>query len=393
MQGHCLALFHELAGADGFAISSANYVAWFCSWVFAVASSTIPSGSMSERTCLEGYIILSAFVHSWIYPVFYHWVFAGWLSKSFGGSAYVGFMDFSGSAYVHTLGGTVALTGSIFLGARLGRFNADGQPVYRGFKPYSYSLIGLGCLLLWTGWYAFNALGLTTATHLSADQIAVATARSSVVTTLGGASGILGACLYSRVKRKSYDFDSVINGALAGLVAVTAGSVIMRPYAGIVLGFIGGITYSTLLLHTFAAHGVYLTCLRLRYELAAGFLERRGIDDPVNASPVHLFGGLVGTFAQLMPRARETIVVGDCNARLQEPSASDSLRSPTLFLRCTRRYGALLALRLHTPLHHEPSSPAVNPLTTHSSPASHRRAEVFCTAASATDADTSLLSR
>jgi ammonia channel protein AmtB len=144
---------HERAGADGFAVVNSQYVAWFSSWVFAVASSTIPSGSMSERTCLEGYILLSAFVHSWVYPVFYHWVFHGWLSRSFGGASYVGFMDFSGSAYVHSVGGAVALTGSILLGARLGRFDSGGRPVYRGFKPYSYSLIGLGCLLLWTGWY------------------------------------------------------------------------------------------------------------------------------------------------------------------------------------------------------------------------------------------------
>ena len=152
---HQRARCHERAGADGFALVNSQFVAWFSSWVFAVASSTIPSGSMSERTSLEGYILLSAFVHSWVYPVFYHWVFHGWLARSFSGSSsHVGFIDFSGSAYVHSLGGAVALTGSIFLGARLGRFNSDGQPTYRGFKPYSYTMIGLGCLLLWTGWYA-----------------------------------------------------------------------------------------------------------------------------------------------------------------------------------------------------------------------------------------------
>lgn len=73
------------AGANSFAVSEGDYMSWFSCWVFAVASSTIPSGSMSERTSLEGYIILSAFVHSWIYPVFYHWVFHGWLSRSFSG--------------------------------------------------------------------------------------------------------------------------------------------------------------------------------------------------------------------------------------------------------------------------------------------------------------------
>ena len=274
--------------------------------------------------------MLSAFVHSWVYPVFYHWVFAGWLSKSFGGSAYVGFMDFSGSAYVHTLGGTVALTGSIFLGARLGRFNADGQPVHRGFKPYSYSLIGLGCLLLWTGWYAFNALGLSAATNLSADQIAIATARSSVVTTLGGASGVLGACLYSRARRKSYDFDSVINGALAGLVSVTAGCVIMRPYAGIVLGFIGGITYSALILQRMVFISLVFVFFQVR---AVRWLpraqRRRRPCECQPRSPVRRPGRYVHTTDAL-----EAI---ECNARLQEPSASDSLRSPILFVRCTRR--------------------------------------------------------
>jgi Amt family ammonium transporter len=131
-------------------------------------------------------------------------------------------MDFSGSAYVHSIGGSVALAGSIFLGARLGRFNSQGQPVYRGFKPYSYSTIGLGCLLLWTGWcvslhsictqkftihrrYAFNSLGLSSVRHLSNLQISNITGRSSLVTTLGGASGILGACLYSRIHRKTYE--------------------------------------------------------------------------------------------------------------------------------------------------------------------------------------------
>jgi Amt family ammonium transporter len=150
---HQRARCHERAGADGFALANSQFFQWFSSWVFAVASSTIPSGSMSERTCLEGYILLSAFVHSWVYPVFYHWVFYGWLSRSFGDSSYVGFMDFSGSAYVHAIGGAVALTGTILLGPRLGRFDSNGQPVSRGFKPYSYSLTGLGCLLLWTGWY------------------------------------------------------------------------------------------------------------------------------------------------------------------------------------------------------------------------------------------------
>jgi ammonia channel protein AmtB len=90
--------------------------------------------------------------------------------------------------------------------------------------------------------YAFNSLGLSALMHLSVDEIAIATARSSLVTTLGGAAGVIGACLYSRCIRQSYDFDSVINGALAGLVAVTAGSVIIQPWAGIVLGFLGGIT-------------------------------------------------------------------------------------------------------------------------------------------------------
>jgi Amt family ammonium transporter len=262
-------------GTSGFFISGGEDVAglpvlafWFFQLVFAGTAATIVSGAMAERTRFVSYLVYSIVISALIYPVFGHWAWGGgWLATlPFG----AGFKDFAGSTVVHSIGGWMALIGAIALGPRIGRFAKDGTP--RAIPGHSISLATLGVFILWLGWFGFNP-GSQLAIHGgNADAVALV----AVNTNLAAAAGALAAMIVSWafVTRKP-DLGTTLNGALAGLVAITAPCAFVTPAASILIGAIGGVI---------VVYGAIL-------------LEKLKIDDPVSAVPVHLMNGIWGTLA------------------------------------------------------------------------------------------------
>jgi len=241
---------------------------WFFQLVFAGTAATIVSGAMAERTKFSSYLIYSFFITGLIYPIAGHWVWGGgWLWTLPYGD---GFRDFAGSTVVHSIGGWLALIGAIVLGPRLGRFTKDGNPV--AIPGHSITLVTLGVFILWLGWFGFNP-GSQLAIHGgNADAVALVAAN----TNLAAAAGALAAMVISwlLVARKP-DLPTTLNGALAGLVAITAPCAYVTPGYSILIGAIGGVI---------VVYGAVL-------------LEKLKIDDPVGAVPVHLFNGIWGTLS------------------------------------------------------------------------------------------------
>ncbi|PWH14646.1 MAG: ammonium transporter, partial [Anaerolineae bacterium] len=262
-------------GTSGFFLSGGEDVAglpvmafWFFQLVFAGTAATIVSGAMSERTRFVAYLIYSAVISTVIYPIAGHWMWGGgWLATlPFG----AGFKDFAGSTVVHSVGGWLALLGTLALGPRIGRFTKDGTP--RAIPGHSISMATLGVFILWMGWFGFNP-GSQLAIHGgNADAVALV----AVNTNLAAAAGALVAMIvaWAFVTRKP-DLGNTLNGALAGLVAITAPCAFVTPAASIVIGAISGVV---------VVYGAIL-------------LEKLKIDDPVSAVPVHLMNGIWGTLA------------------------------------------------------------------------------------------------
>ncbi|MBX2798487.1 MAG: ammonium transporter [Myxococcales bacterium] len=224
--------------------------------MFAATAATIVSGAVAERVRLSAFLLFSTVYVSTVYPIvgFWHWG-SGWLAAA-------GFHDFAGSTIVHSVGGWAALLAAWWIGPRLGAFEGEG------FRGHSAPLAAIGVLLLWFGWYGFNGGSV-----LSADPAAVSFV--AVTTTLAAASGVLVAALGSWAFGGQPDLSLALNGALAGLVAVTAGADVLSPAAAVLVGAVGG----ALLLGSTHA------------------MARVRIDDPVGAVPVHLVCGIWGTVA------------------------------------------------------------------------------------------------
>ncbi|SMO76216.1 ammonium transporter [Fodinibius sediminis] len=234
------------------------YADWFFQAMFAATAATIVSGALAERTTFAGYLLITVCITALIYPVVGHWVWgSGWLAE-------LGFYDFAGSTVVHGVGAWAGLAGTYILGPRIGRFSNGKVNAIAG---HSMALGTLGIFILWLGWFGFNA----GSTH-GAD---VSLARIAVTTTLSAAGGALAAMItaWSRVGKP--DLGYTLNGALAGLVAITAGASVVSPASSLVIGLAGGM--------------IMFFGTRL--------LERQGIDDPVGAIPVHGFAGVWGTLA------------------------------------------------------------------------------------------------
>lgn len=234
---------------------------------FAGTAIAIVSGSLVERTTFLAYVVLSAVVGLVIYPIYGHWVWAGLLQPgNEGWLASLGFRDFAGGTVVHTTGAWAALVGVTLVGPRIGRFRANGS--IRIFESFSIPMTVLGTFILWFGWFGFNggsALGLT------ADV-----PRIILVTNLSGVSGLFGAALYAYLVEDRVDMiGKMIGGALAGLVAITAGADVVGPLGAIIIGFVAGILYD------------------IGYEL----LLRMKIDDALGVVPAHGLGGAWGTIA------------------------------------------------------------------------------------------------
>ncbi len=237
---------------------------WMFQVVFAATAATIVSGAMAERTKFSAYLIYSVFISAIIYPIFGSWAWGGlyhgggWLEK-------LGFIDFAGSTVVHSIGGWCALAGAIVLGPRIGKYGKDGS-----IKPilgHNMPLAALGVFILWLGWFGFNP-GSTTAANTD-------TALIFVNTNLAAAAGCTLGMLTSWIKFGKPEVGMSLNGALAGLVAITSPCATVSPLQSIIIGAIAGVLVV----------------------FAVLFFDKIKIDDPVGAVSVHGINGAWGTLA------------------------------------------------------------------------------------------------
>ena len=230
--------------------------------VFAGTTATIVSGAMAERTKFGSYLLASAIMTALIYPIVGNWTWGGgWLSD-------LGFIDFAGSGVVHTVGGVAGLAGAMLLGPRKGAFNPDSH-VHKG---HNVTFAGLGVFILWLGWFGFNPGSQVAASGM---ENANAIALIAVNTNLAAAAGSLLGMLLSWMKLGKPNIGMTLNGALAGLVAITAGCASVTPLAAIAIGAIGSVAMYA---------GVTL-------------LWKLRIDDPVGAVSVHGVAGIWGVLA------------------------------------------------------------------------------------------------
>lgn len=258
-----------LAYGDFFMSNPERSLEWFFQVVFAATAATIVSGAMAERTKFSAYLLYTPFITGFIYPIVTHWVWSGqgWLGN-------LGYLDFAGSGVVHLVGGAAALAGVIVIGPRLGKYDENGKPL--PIPGHSLTLGALGVFILWFGWYGFNA-GSTLAA-VGADIATVA-----VTTTLAAAAGGLAAMIagWTYPVYGKPDVGLTLNGALAGLVGITAGTADVSNLGAVLIGLVAGVI-------------VVISIVGL---------ERIGIDDPVGAISVHGVVGVwgvlaVGLFAQ-----------------------------------------------------------------------------------------------
>jgi Amt family ammonium transporter len=253
-----------LAGSD-VAGKDWNWTFLIFQTVFAATAATIVSGAMAERTKFSGYLIYSVFISIFIYPIFGSWVWGslleggGWLEN-------LGFTDFAGSTVVHSIGGWLALAGALVLGPRIGKYSPDKKA--RAIPGHNIALAALGVFILWFGWFGFNP-GSTTFGDGDIGRIAV-------TTNLSAAAGAISAMFTSWIISKKPDGSMMLNGALAGLVAITAGCASISPVNSIFIGLIAGIL---VVLSVFFIDNVLK------------------VDDPVGAVSVHAVNGAWGTLA------------------------------------------------------------------------------------------------
>ena len=235
--------------------------------VFAATAATIVSGAVAERTKFSAYIIYSIFITLVVYPVFGHWAWGNLLhDTSSSWLADLGFVDFAGSTVVHSIGGWAALAGAIVLGPRIGKFDKNGRP--RPIPGHNLPLAALGVFILWFGWFGFNPGSTTAGTDLSIASIAV-------TTNLAAAAGAVAAMITAWIRLGKPDVGMSLNGALAGLVAITAGCANVSTTGAVAIGLIAGVLVV----------------------FAVAFFDKMKIDDPVGAVSVHGVCGAWGTLA------------------------------------------------------------------------------------------------
>ena len=237
---------------------------WFFQMVFVATTASIVSGALAERIKIWPFFLFVAILTAFIYPIAGSWQWGGgWLSE-------MGFSDFAGSTLVHSVGGWAALAGVMVLGAREGKFGSDGT--VNTLPGCSLPMTTLGVFILWLGWFGFNG-GSQLALGSGADATAVADI--FVNTSLAAAGGVLACMILSKVTNSHTNIAATLNGAIAGLVAITAEPLTPSMGQAIVIGAIGGII---------CMYGMKL-------------LDMLKIDDVVMAIPAHLFAGIWGTLA------------------------------------------------------------------------------------------------
>ena len=249
-----------LSGAD-----STVFRDWMFQVVFAATAATIVSGAMAERTKFTSYLAYSVFITGLIYPISGHWIWSGdgWLAAR-------GFHDFAGSTVVHSVGGWAALAGAVILGPRTGKYvKANGSVAVKAIPGHNMPLAALGVFILWFGWYGFNAGSTLSGTDLGIARVAV-------TTTLGASAGAIAAMVLSWIWFGKPDPSMSLNGALAGLVGITAGTAVVTPLGAIIIGTVAG----------------FLVVASVEF-----FDKVAHIDDPVGAISVHGVCGAWGTLA------------------------------------------------------------------------------------------------
>jgi Amt family ammonium transporter len=252
-------------GVDGFALLGELYdVTMYRDFmfqvVFAATAATIVSGAIAERLKFNAYLVYSVVISAFIYPVYGHWVWGGgWLAE-------MGFHDFAGSGVVHALGGFVGLAGAMVLGPRFGKYDKDGKP--RAIPGHNIPLASIGVFLLWFGWFGFNP-GST----LNGEDLRMAVI--AVNTNMAAAAGVVAALVTIYLKTRVWDIGMALNGALAGLVAITAPCAVVSGPVAILIGLVAGVLVVASILT----------------------VENLGIDDPVGAVSVHGVNGIWGLIA------------------------------------------------------------------------------------------------
>lgn len=285
-------LFGGVLGFAGFGVGSTPpdpapgelnpQVDFFFQAVFAATAATIVSGAVAGRMKIAGYLVYTVVLTSLIYPISGYWKWGGgWLDQ-------MGFYDFAGSIVVHAVGGFAALAAVIVLGPRIGRFDGSKK---NPLPASNMALAGLGVMILWVGWYGFNPgsqLAFTGAVNVDTVMMI------AVNTTLAAGAGTILAMLYGWVRSGKPDLSYTLNGALAGLVGITANCDSVNNVQAIIIGMVAGV----------------LVCVGME------LLERFKIDDAVGAWPVHglcgIWGGLAtGIFGgyALMPQIIGSIVI------------------------------------------------------------------------------------
>jgi len=237
---------------------------FFFQLMFVAATASIVSGALAERIKLWPFLIFVVVLTGFMYPISGSWQWGGgWLSE-------MGFSDFAGSTIVHSVGGWAALAGALILGPRLGKYAKDGRviPILGSNMP----LATLGTFILWLGWFGFNG-----GSQLAAGTVGDITDVSRIFanTNMAAASGAVAALILTQVIYKKVDLTMVLNGALAGLVSITAEPLEPSLFAALLTGAVGGVIVV----------------------FAVPFLDKLRIDDVVGAIPVHLFAGIWGTLA------------------------------------------------------------------------------------------------
>ena len=237
---------------------------WFFQMVFVATAASIVSGALAERVKMWSFFLFTLLLTAIIYPIVGAWTWGGgWLSD-------LGFQDFAGSTIVHSTGGWAALAGMVVVGPRLGKFRRDGT--VRPTPPSNILLVTLGVFILWFGWFGFNG-GSQLALSSAADAVSMSIVL--VNTNLAAAAGVMTALIVSRPILGRVDLFAGLNGAIAGLVSITAGPTSVHLIWAVIIGAIGSI--------------LCVVGLKL--------LEKVKLDDVVGAVPAHLFAGIWGTLA------------------------------------------------------------------------------------------------
>ena len=262
-----------LCGADGngfigwnkFPLAPANFSNGMVDWaqfafnlVFCATAATIVSGAMAERTKFSAYCVYSFVISLVVYPIEAHWTWGpdGWLAN-------MGFIDFAGSACIHTVGGITALIGAAMLGPRIGKFDENKKP--KAILGHDMTIGALGCFILWFGWYGFNGAAATSLANL---------ASIFATTTIAPAVATVTVLLVTWIKNGKPDVGMCLNGSLAGLVAITAGCACVDALGAAIIGVLAGILV------------VFVVWFNDNVT---------HVDDPVGAVAVHGACGILGT--------------------------------------------------------------------------------------------------